>query len=75
MTERVLLRDADAVLEQGAGADDERHARRIHEISAHLSRFTVTEISLSDRALRPFDPAPILSAARLLADARVQVIA
>jgi maleate isomerase len=35
----------------------------------------VTEISLSHRALRQFDPAPILAAAHLLADARVQVIA
>jgi maleate isomerase len=45
------------------------------EVSAHFSRFKVTEISLSDRALQQFDPAPILDAARLLADARVQVIA
>jgi maleate isomerase len=45
------------------------------EISAHFSRFEVTEISLSDRALRQFDPVPILDAARLLAAARVQVIA
>jgi maleate isomerase len=45
------------------------------EVSAHFSRFKVTEISLSDRALRQFDPAPILDSARLLADALVQVIA
>jgi maleate isomerase len=45
------------------------------EVSAHFSRFKVTEISLSNRALRQFDPAPILAAAHLLADARVQVIA
>jgi maleate isomerase len=45
------------------------------EVSAHFSRFKVTEISLSDRALQQFDPAAILDAARLLADARVQVIA
>src|SRR5918995_5759444 len=45
------------------------------EVSAHFSRFKVTEISLSDRALRQFDPRAILDAARLLADARVQVIA
>jgi maleate isomerase len=47
----------------------------IPEVSAHFSRFKVTEISLSDQALRQFDPAPILDAARLLADARVRVIA
>jgi maleate isomerase len=45
------------------------------EVSAHFSRFKVTEISLSNRAHRQFDPAPILAAAHLLADARVQVIA
>src|SRR5918995_3819555 len=45
------------------------------EVSAHFSRFKVTEISLSDRALQQFDPTAILDAARLLADARVQVIA
>lgn len=63
------------MVEHGAGAGDERDARRRPEVSAHFSRFKVTEISLSDRALRPFDPAPILGAAHLLADARVQVIA
>ncbi len=45
------------------------------EVSAHFSRFKVTEISLSDRALQQFDRASILDAALLLADARVQVIA
>lgn len=45
------------------------------EVSAHFSRFRVTQISLSDRALQQFDPTAILDAARLLADARVQVIA
>lgn len=42
--------------------------------SAHFSRFTVTEISLEDRALGQFDDSKILAAARLLADARVDVI-
>lgn len=45
------------------------------EVSAHFARFRVTEISLSDQALGQFDEAPILEAARLLADARVDVIA
>jgi maleate isomerase len=45
------------------------------EVSAHFSRFSVTEIALSDKALGQFDLAPLLAAARLLADARVDVIA
>ncbi|MEK7696114.1 MAG: aspartate/glutamate racemase family protein [Pseudomonadota bacterium] len=44
-------------------------------VSAHFSRFTVTEISLRDQALGQFDLEKILAAARLLADARVDVIA
>ncbi|MFT4267497.1 MAG: aspartate/glutamate racemase family protein [Xenophilus sp.] len=45
------------------------------EVSAHFARFRVTEISLREQALGQFDEAPILEAARLLADARVDVIA
>lgn len=45
------------------------------EVSAHFGRFRVTEISLQPQALGQFDIAPILEAARLLADARVDVIA
>ena len=45
------------------------------DVSAHFGRFRVTEISLRDQALGQFDIAPILAAARLLADARVDVIA
>ncbi|MBL0730665.1 aspartate/glutamate racemase family protein [Piscinibacter sp. HJYY11] len=45
------------------------------EVSAHFGRFRVTEISLKPQALGQFDMAPILEAARLLADARVDVIA
>jgi len=44
-------------------------------VSAHFSRFTVTEISLRDQALGQFDLDKILSAAKLLADAHVDVIA
>jgi maleate isomerase len=43
-------------------------------VSAHFSRFPVTEISLRDASLRQFDDAKILDAARLLADARADVI-
>ena len=42
--------------------------------SAHFSRFKVTEISLSARALGQFDDSNILAAADLLADAKVDAI-
>jgi maleate isomerase len=42
--------------------------------SAHFSRFTVTQIALSSGALAQFDTAPMVAAARLLADAKVGVI-
>ncbi len=45
------------------------------EVSAHFGRFRVIEISLQPQALGQFDMAPILEAARLLADAHVDVIA
>lgn len=44
------------------------------DVSAHFGRFRVTEISLDPGALKQFDEAPILEAARLLADARVGAI-
>lgn len=44
-------------------------------VSAHFARFTVTEISLREQSLRQFDDAPVIAAAKLLADARVDVIA
>lgn len=43
-------------------------------VSAHFSRFTVTEISMRDQSLNQFDDRKILEAARLLADAHVDVI-
>lgn len=49
--------------------------RDIPEVSVHFARFRVTEISLRDGALAQFDTAPVLEAARLLADAKVDVIA
>jgi maleate isomerase len=44
------------------------------DVSAHASRFRVTEISLGAQALRQFELAPILEAAGLLADARCHSI-
>ena len=49
--------------------------RDMAEVTAHFGRFRVTEISLGDKALGQFDMQPIMDASRLLADARVQVIA
>jgi maleate isomerase len=43
-------------------------------VSAHFSRFKVTEIALSAGALNQFNDAEILRAASLLADAKVDVI-
>jgi maleate isomerase len=47
----------------------------IEGVSAHFSRFKVTEIALSESAQRQFDHAEILRAAELLAHAKVDVIA
>jgi maleate isomerase len=44
-------------------------------VSAHFARIRVTEITTGDAALAQFDNAPMLAAASLLADARVQAIA
>lgn len=44
-------------------------------VSCHFARFPVTRISLDDDDLEQFQPAPLLAAARLLADAKVGVIA
>jgi maleate isomerase len=44
------------------------------EVSAHFSRFKVTEIALSNKALAQFDNSEILRAAELLAHAKVDVI-
>ncbi|WP_332738361.1 maleate cis-trans isomerase family protein [Hydrogenophaga sp.] len=44
------------------------------DVTAHFSRFKVTEISLSAQALGQFDDSKILAAADLLADAKVDVI-
>ena len=47
----------------------------VANVTAHFSRFKVTEIALSDSALRQFDASEILRAAELLAHAKVDVIA
>ncbi|MDA9430868.1 maleate cis-trans isomerase family protein [Bradyrhizobium sp. CCBAU 51627] len=44
-------------------------------VSAHFSRFRVTEIALDEAALDQFDPSVMLPAADLLADAKVDAIA
>lgn len=44
-------------------------------VTAHFSRFKVTEIALSDSALGQFEYQPVLVAAELLAHARCDVIA
>jgi maleate isomerase len=48
---------------------------RVPEISAHFSRFRVTEIALDAQALDQFDPSKMLPAADLLADAKVEAMA
>src|ERR1700709_2634035 len=45
------------------------------DISVHFGRFKVTEIALSEQALKQFDDSEILRAAELLAHAKVDVIA
>jgi maleate isomerase len=44
------------------------------DVSCHFARFRVTEISLASNALNQFDDRPMLEAAGLLADARVDAI-
>lgn len=50
-------------------------AGELAQTSVHFSRFTVKRIALDDAALGQFDTAPMVEAARLLADAKVDVIA
>src|SRR4030081_3103570 len=45
------------------------------DISVHFSRFKVTEIALSETALRQFDDSEILRAAELVEHAKVDIIA
>jgi len=46
----------------------------VPNVSSHFARFRVTEISLATSALGQFDNQPMLDAALLLADAKVDVI-
>lgn len=43
-------------------------------VSAHFSRFRVTKITLDEQGLSQFDLEPIINAAQLLADAKVNMI-
>src|SRR5690349_17880229 len=52
-----------------------RMLAQLPEVSVHFGRFRVTEIALSNEALRQFDDTEILRAAELLSHAKVQVIA
>jgi maleate isomerase len=47
----------------------------VPDVSAHFSRFRVTEIALDAQALDQFDPSRMLPAADLLADAKVDAMA
>ena len=48
--------------------------RALPEVTAHFARFRVTEIALGQSGLQQFDQAPMLAAANLLADAKVDII-
>jgi maleate isomerase len=50
-------------------------AAGLPDVSVHFGRFKVTEIALSEQALKQFDDTEILRAAELLAHAKVDVIA
>lgn len=67
----MLTPSSNTILEPMSG----RILADLPEITAHFGRFPVTEISLESSALDQFDRRALLVAARLLADARVDVIA
>src|SRR5436309_10912624 len=75
MTSRVFLRmltpSSNTILEPVTTA----MLAGLPEVTAHFSRFKVTEIALSGPALAQFDDSEILRAAELLAHAKVNVIA
>ena len=50
-------------------------AAALPDTSVHFSRFTVTRIAMDDSALGQFNTGPMVEAAKLLADAKVDVIA
>ncbi len=67
----MLTPSSNTVLEPVTG----RMLANLPEVSAHFARFRVTRIGLSADALQQFDPAPVLEAAQLLADAHMDCIA
>jgi maleate isomerase len=67
----MLTPSSNTVLEPVASA----MLAELPEVTAHFSRFRVTEIALSGPALAQFDDGEILRAAELLAHAKVNVIA
>src|ERR1044072_811354 len=75
MTERVFLGmltpSSNTILEPVTSA----MLAGLPDVTAHFSRFKVTEIALSGSALAQFDDTEILDAAELLAHAKVNVIA
>jgi maleate isomerase len=66
----MLTPSSNTVLEPTIGA----MLAELPDVTAHFGRFPVREISLREEALGQFENEPILSAARLLADARVGAI-
>jgi maleate isomerase len=74
MTERVFLGmltpSSNTVLEPVTGAI----LADLPDVTAHFSRFGVTEISLNEEALGQFKNQPIIDASKLLADARLHAI-
>jgi maleate isomerase len=74
MTRRILLGmltpSSNTVLEPVTAA----MLAGLPHVSAHFARFRVTQISLDAAGLGQFDETPMLEAASLLADARVDVI-
>jgi maleate isomerase len=74
MTKRVLLGmltpSSNTVLEPVTSAI----LAGVPDVTAHFGRFRVTEISMNSCALGQFENEPILAAANLLADAKVNVI-
>ena len=67
----MLTPSSNTVLEPVTG----RMLLDVPEVTAHFARFRVTRIALSAESLGQFDPAPVLEAASMLADARMDVIA
>ena len=74
MTERVLLGMLTPSSNTALEPITTTMVSGLPEVSAHFSRFKVTEIALSDQALAQFDDNEIMRAAELLAHAKVDVI-